>query len=163
VDLVRVWPWAGARVLDVRELELADGFRRCRDVVIGGRERSCFTGSVLAVEEVLDTRFDDDRCKPPVVGLLILDLGAGGRIAELSFALGGLPDIDNGLEGLTVGSRLGDCALLGILLESSGCVFASMGSAVDRPYLLVPFSPGLRSDRVREGSADIYFWGFVVC
>lgn len=80
-------------------------------MVIGGRERSCFTGSVLVFVvfvEVLETRFEDDRCKPVVVGLPIFDFGGGGRITELPFALGGRPDIDNGLEGFTVGSLLGD-------------------------------------------------------
>lgn len=89
-------------------MELADGFRRCRDVVIGGRERSCLAGSVVLLEEASAMRFEDDRCNPVVVGLLIFDLAAGGRMVELPFALGGLPDIDNGRDGLTVGNRLGD-------------------------------------------------------
>lgn len=160
VDLVRVWLLVFGRVLLEREMELADGFRRWREVVRGGRERSCFMGSaVLAVDRfgavVLETRFDEERCKPPVlVALLILDRG---RKVELPFALGGLPDIDSGREGLTVGRRLGDWAFRGMLLASLDGAFASLGSAVDRPYLLVPFSPGLRRERVREGIPDISF------
>jgi len=42
-----------------------------------------------------------------------------------------------------------------MLLDSSDCVSAPLGSATDLPYLPATFSPGLRKDRVREGRVDI--------
>jgi hypothetical protein len=80
-------------------------------VVIGGLERSCFTGSVFLT--VSDTRFEDDLCSPPLVGLPMFAREGGGRIEGLPTALpaelDGLEDVDMGFraEGLT-GSRLGD-------------------------------------------------------
>lgn len=41
VDFARVWPETRGAV----EIELADGLRRCREVVSGGLDRSCFGGS----------------------------------------------------------------------------------------------------------------------
>jgi len=91
-DRVRTWP--RPRVPAALERELADGFRRCRDCVRGGLERSALTGSVLEPVAAFETRFEDDLCSPPVAGLLILARAGGGRIEELevtlSVALGGL-------------------------------------------------------------------------
>jgi hypothetical protein len=105
-DCVRVWD--GTRVL--AESTPADGFRKCRDVVIGGLERSCLTGSALTA--VFETRFDDDLCSPADAGLLMLAREGGGRIAPLLVVfpveLGGLLDVAVlRVEGLT-GRRLGD-------------------------------------------------------
>ena len=90
---------------------LAEGFRRCRDAVRGGLERSCLAGSMFAL--LLEIRFEDDLCNPPAAGLLIFAREGGGRIeaslAVLSTELGGLADVEGRFrdEGLT-GSRLGD-------------------------------------------------------
>lgn len=65
-DFVRVWP----NPRGAEETELVEAFRRCRDWVRGGLERSVFTGSVF--EAVLELRVEEERCKPPVVGLLML-------------------------------------------------------------------------------------------
>ena len=91
------------------ESELVEAFRRCRDWVRGGLDRSVFTGSVL--EAVLEVRVEEERCKLLVVGLLMFAREGGGRIEEallvtLPVALGGREDI--ALEGGLTGSRLGD-------------------------------------------------------
>lgn len=107
VDFAR--EWLAARV--VEEKELVEGVRKCRKVVSGGLERSCLTGSVLWL--VLDCRFEDDLCSPPVVGLPMLARGGGTHIeallAVVLAALGGLADVDVILRdaGL-MGSRLGE-------------------------------------------------------
>jgi hypothetical protein len=99
----------------VEDVVLADGFRRCRDVVRGGLDRSCFTGSGFLT--VSDTRFEEDLCSPPLVGLPKFARGGGWRTKPLPTVLpvelSGLEDIDIGcrVEGLT-GSRLGDWPLL---------------------------------------------------
>lgn len=104
-DFVRVCP--GPRVAE--EIELVEPFRRCRDWVRGGLERSVFTGSVFEV--VLELRVEEERCKPFVVCLLMLARGGGARIEDtllitLPVALGGREEMVR-VEGLT-GSRLGD-------------------------------------------------------
>lgn len=78
-DFVRVWD--GTRALVVTEL--ADGFRMWREVVRGGLDRSCLTGSVLAAV-VFDIRFEEDLCNPLVVGFPVLTREGGGRIDPLS-------------------------------------------------------------------------------
>lgn len=111
-DFVRECPVP--RAVDVfAGKELADGFRRCREAVSGGLERSTFTGSVLVLAE---TRVDEVLCSPPaaVAGLIdTLFRFEGGRIDMLedmfSLALGGFAYIETGLAVLTVGSREGDC------------------------------------------------------
>ena len=105
-DFVRVWP--GTRV--AADTELVEAFRRCRDWVRGGLERSCLTGSVIE-DVALELRVEDDRFKPPVVGLLILAREGGGckeeaLLVALPVALGGL-EVVLRVDGLT-GSRLGD-------------------------------------------------------
>ena len=42
-----------------------------------------------------------------------------------------------------------------MVLDSADCTLRSVGSAAALPYLLVPFSPGLRRDRARAGMVDI--------
>jgi hypothetical protein len=98
-------------------------------------------------------RVEEERCKPPVVGLLMLALG-GGRVEEallipFPVALGGREDMV-GAEGL-IGSRLGDWLDL-----SAGRALEIVEFARTDLSLLPVISPaGLRRERVREGIADI--------
>lgn len=131
-DFARVWP--GTRGAD--EAVLADGFRRCREAVSGGLERSCLTGSEIWL--TFDGRVENDRCGPLLVGLPMLALVDGGRVdtlpTTLLAALGGLADVDDEVDvkfrvgGLT-GSRLGDWLLLSLGLGSGS-------------FTLLSFSPG---------------------
>ena len=151
-DFVRVW--LGAFVL--ADAELVEALRRCRDCMRGGRERSCLMGSVvvLVLEVELELRVEDDLCKLPVVGLLILAREGGGRmeaalLITLPVALGGLEDTAARVEGFT-GSRLGDWLDLGTL-----DVPESFRSA-ERLEFPFPISPvGFRRERVREGKLDM--------
>jgi hypothetical protein len=146
-DFVRVWP--ETRVL--AETELVEAFRRCLDWTGGGLERSVLTGSVL--EAVLELRLEEERCKPPVVGLPMLAREGGGRIegallVTLPFALGGREDVVR-TGGLT-GSRLGDRLDLSVGRASN-----AVGSARDLSFLLPRSPAGLRRERVREGILDM--------
>jgi hypothetical protein len=124
------------------------------------------TGSIVEFAAMLETRVEDDLCSPLVVGspvavgLLILARARGGRIEEtddmLPVALGGLPYNDTGRAvDLTVGNRLGDTPPVRGSFESAGRALPWTTSASCRPYLPHPLSAGLRSDRVREGRADM--------
>lgn len=110
---------------ELTENELVEALRRCRDMAIGGLDRSFFTGSVSAcemTEVVLGRLFELDLCNPPVVvGLLVFALGGGGRIEPLlvvlPVALGGRPIVDVDVlmlrdarvpAGFIVGNRDGD-------------------------------------------------------
>jgi hypothetical protein len=109
-------------------------------------------------------RFIDGRlCNSVAAGFGGIELADGGRIEELLLAimvppkLGGLPYREVGLAAvdLTVGSRLGDllvrpCDAAGLV----AAVFSFVSEATDLSNL-APFSEGLRSDRVREGIADM--------
>jgi hypothetical protein len=127
-DFARVWPGTRGAVLAV----LADGFRRCREAVSGGLERSCLTGSDIWL--TFDCRVENDRCSPLLVGLPMLARAEGGRVetllTTLFAALGGLADVDDELEvkfrvgGLT-GSRLGDWLPLSLGLGSGSLTLFS--------------------------------------
>ncbi len=110
VEEDRVRTWLGS--FAVAEKELVEGFRRCREVVIGGLERSFFTGSASAVG-VFERRFEADLWRPPIAGfaLMLVRVG-GGRMGALPVALpeelgGRAIDVALRVVGLT-GSRLGD-------------------------------------------------------
>jgi len=157
-DLFLVWPF-GRVVFEGRVL-LVDEFRTCRNCVTGGRERSCFTGSVVC-EAGLPLRplVEGRRCNSVVTGLLTPARVEGGLIegllGMLALELGGRVTVDVLRVGrLTVGRRLGDW-LLRVVGAGLRIILLSLGSAVvDLPGLL-PFSAGLRSERVREGNVDI--------
>jgi hypothetical protein len=97
-----------------------------------------------------------------VPGLLEIELAEGGRVdggllvIVLPLELGGLPYREVGLDAvdLTVGSRLGDLLVLSGGPGSVVAFFSLISGAIDLPSLL-PVSEGLRSERVREGIADI--------
>jgi len=99
--------WLESRVLVAME-ELIETFRRCLEVVIGGRERSFLMGSLSVVEPALERLPERDLCRPPVVGLLMLTREGGGRKEALLVMLA---ELDGRavvvLRGFT-GSRLGD-------------------------------------------------------
>jgi hypothetical protein len=91
--------------------ELVEAFRRCLDVVIGGRERSFLTGSKSVAGLAFARRPERDLCKLSEVGLLTLDRERGGRreatlvvLAELE---GRVVEMLLLAVGFT-GSRLGD-------------------------------------------------------
>jgi len=90
----------------VERLLLVEALRRCREIEIGGLERSCLTGSAVigglerrlevelcsplvvgltgsAVAGGLGRRLEVDLCNPPVVGLPVLARGGGGRVEAL--------------------------------------------------------------------------------
>jgi hypothetical protein len=89
-------------------------------------------------------------------------LAEGGRIEDdllvlmLLEELGVLPYREVGLAAvdLTIGSRLGDLLVLSVGTALLAGTLSSTFEATDLSSLL-PFSDGLRSDRVREGSADM--------
>jgi hypothetical protein len=153
-DLARVW--LGIR--GAAEGELAEGLRRCRELVSGGRDRSCLTGSVLWL--TFECRFEDDLLSPPVVGLPMLARAEGGRIkallTTLLAALGGLADVDRtlGAEGF-IGSRLGDCLPLYVDGGSGSRTLFSLGSCAEDRVSLVSASAGFRRERDREGIVDM--------
>lgn len=69
----------------VEDRVLAEGLRRCLEVVVtGGLERSCLMGSVLGA--AFETRFDVDLCSPLVIGLLVLGRD-GGSLADTLLAV----------------------------------------------------------------------------
>jgi len=90
--------------------ELVDVFRRCLDVVIGGRERSFLMGSMSTVGPALERLPERDLCNPTVVGLLTLDREEGGRrdaLVVIFAELEGRAVVVLRVVGFT-GSRLGD-------------------------------------------------------
>jgi hypothetical protein len=107
-DLFRVWPVV--RVLEERVL-LVDALRRCRDWVIGGRERSCFTGSVFEAGLSLRLLVEGRLCDSVVAGWLVFARVEGGfmegLLEMLPLELGGLETVEV-LRVVTVGRRLGD-------------------------------------------------------
>jgi hypothetical protein len=163
-DFARVWP--GTRGAEEALAALADGFRRCREAVSGGLERSCLTGSEISRWLTFDCRVENDRCSPLLVGLPMLARAEGGRVetllTTLLAVLGGLADVDDELEvkfrvgGLT-GSRLGDWLPLSLGLGSGSLTLLSFspGSWADARVYLVPVSAGLRSERDLVGTVDI--------
>lgn len=117
VDLVRECPDGCCSLV---ENEVAEALRTCRDIAIGGRERSFLTGSISACEDVLGRRLELDLCNPLViVGLLVFAFGGGGRmdplLVVLPVALGGRPVVEvlrvMRVGGFT-GNRLGLCDAL---------------------------------------------------
>jgi hypothetical protein len=148
--------WLGIR--GAAEGELAEGLRRCRELVSGGLDRSCFTGSVPWL--TFECRFEADLFSPPVVGLPMLARAEGGRIEALPTtllaALDGLADVDGtfGVEGL-IGSRLGDCLPLCVDGGSGSRTLFSLGSCAEDRVSLVSASAEFRRDRFREGTVDM--------
>lgn len=135
----------------------------------GGRERSCFTGSVF--EEGLPLRLlVEGRLWRSVVAVLLVFARVEGGFMEdlvdaLSVELGGR-DIVEVLRvvRLMVGRRLGDWLLLSAVAGRRIVAFFSESTVVVLPYLLpllLPFSEGLRRDRVREGIVDMAAMLFV--
>jgi hypothetical protein len=70
--------------------------------------------------------------------------------------LGGLPyeEVGRAAVDLTVGSRLGDLLVLSTGVGRAAAFFSFTSGAVDLSNLL-PVSDGLRSERAREGIADM--------
>ncbi len=163
-DLVRVCP---GTAFELVEIEVADTLRTCLDVVIGGFDLSFLTGSGSALEAGAVFLMDEVLCSPPVAGLLMFARGGGGRIEPLLtvlLALGGRPDVDVDVDidaarvillvlvGF-MGNRLGDRLVLPLpllLLTTSGPLVRST---------FAPDTEGSRTDRVREGTADIFVRG----
>lgn len=150
-DFARVWLGTRGAV----DATLAEGLRRCREVVSGGLDRSCLTGSEFWL--LLDCRVENALWSPPVVGLPMLARAEGGRIEALLTillpALGGLVDVDVIFRaGGRIGSRLGDWLLLSLGRGSGSFTLFSSGSWADSRVFLVPASAGLRRDRDREGT-----------
>jgi len=152
-DLFLVWPIA--RVLEERVL-LVDALRRCRDCVTGGRERSCFTGSVFEAGLPLRLLVEGRLCNSVVAGLPTFARVDGGFIeglwVMLPLEMGGCESVEV-LRVVTVGRRLGDWLLLSAA-AGRRMELLSLESTFDLLYLL-PFSAGLRSERVREGIVDM--------
>lgn len=155
-DLFLVWPFGF--VLEGRVL-LVDEFRTCRNCVTGGRERSCFTGSVV-FEAGLPLRLlvEGRRCNSVLPGLPAFARVEGalieGLLGMLALEIGGRVTVDVlRVMRLTVGRRLGDW-LLRVAGAGFRTILLSLESAVFNLPVL-PFSAGLRSERVREGIVDI--------
>lgn len=157
-DFARAWLGACGPA----DPEPAEGYRRWREVVIGGRDRSCLTGSVLWL--VLGGRVEAVLCNPPVVRLPMLARAAGGRseeallerLAMLPVELGGLVVADETfrVEGL-MGSRLGEEGLfLSVFDRGSGSRVLFLSVEIGPSRVLV--SAGLRRERVRGGTFDMF-------
>jgi hypothetical protein len=116
-DLVRAWPLEG---LELAEKAVADVLRMCREVTIGGLDRSFFTGSGSALAAGVLFLTDDDLCNPLDAGLVTFTRGGGPinpLLVALPVALGGRLAVDvdvlrvSRVGGFT-GNRLGDWLVL---------------------------------------------------
>jgi hypothetical protein len=117
-DLARVCP---CDCVLVERLLLVEALRRCREIEIGGLERSCLTGS--AVTGGLERRLEVDLCSPLSVGSTGSAFAGGlGRRLEVDLCnplVVGLPTLARG-----GGERIE--ALLDMLaVEAANCAAAA--------------------------------------